>query len=400
MSDDRTIALRSQTPPDVAEMAGLIKAMLPNGQKLSDQEALAGAMYGKAHGLSPFKGEYYIIPGKGIFPGYRGEMRMNEAREYYTQTRPLRNDEAAEHEIMPGDTARIVELYQPDLMARMRTMGVQYQPIQGVGIVRKSEKYKTEDWVGEYPNKRKVKLDPALPIDPPTGRSWAWKAEQRALKDAMRHMQGGADILNETVDDRLADAEQSADTVMAEVRNLPESEQQATLARNVAAMRGPGTDDPLGVDSHQRPEPVILPTGRVFMDTADRERADIIEGEFRKETSAIQTPATIKARILELVADKEWKLEPANSEQVGKINMAWAILIPDRDTRRAVREYLLDHDSSAYTRGEIASLLTWFDMQRDAAGELVPGAQAIADAKTLTAVTVAPALFDNEAAGK
>ena len=100
---------------------------------------------------------------------------------------------------MPGDTARIVELYQPDLMARMRTMGVQYQPIAGVGIVRKSEKYKTEDWVGEYPNKRKVKLDPPLPIDPPTGRSWAWKAEQRALKDAMRHMQGGADILNETV---------------------------------------------------------------------------------------------------------------------------------------------------------------------------------------------------------
>ena len=216
MSDDRTIALRSQIPPDVAEMAALIKAMLPNGSKLSDQEALAGAMYGKAHGLNPFKGEFYVIPNKGIFPGYRGEMRMQEAREYYTQTRPLRSDEAAEHEIEPGDTARIVELYQPDLMARMRTMGVQYQPITGVGIVRKSEKYKSEDWVGEYPNKRKVKLDPPVPIDPPTGRSWAWKAEQRALKDAMRHMQGGADILDETVQDRLEISEHEAEILRAE----------------------------------------------------------------------------------------------------------------------------------------------------------------------------------------
>lgn len=244
MSDDRTIALRSQTPPDVAELASLIKAMLPNGQKLSDQEALAGAMYGKVHNLSPFKGEYYIIPGKGIFPGYRGEMRMNEQREYYTQTRPLRNDEAAEHEILPGDTARIVELYQPDLMAKMRTMGVQYQPITGVGIVRKSEKYKSEDWVGEYPNKRKVKLDPPLPIDPPTGRSWAWKAEQRALKDAMRHMQGGADILDETVSMQLEAAEQHADAVTAEVRNLPEAEQQVQFQARVTAMRGDPEHNP------------------------------------------------------------------------------------------------------------------------------------------------------------
>ena len=97
-----------------------------------------------------------------------------------------------------------------------------------------------------------------------------------------------------------------------------------------------------------------------------------------------RTPAAaIKARILEFVVDKEWKLEPASSDQVKKINMAWAILIPDAATRHAVREYLLDHDSSAYTRGEIASLLTWFDMQRDADGTLVPSAQAIADAKTL-----------------
>ena len=297
MSDDRTLALKAQIPPDVSEMAALIKAMLPNGSKLSDQEAIAGAMYGKVHGLDPFKGEFFIIPNKGIFPGYRGEMRMNEAREYYTQTRSLRGDEAAEHEIMPGDTARIVELYQPDLMARMRTMGVQYQPIAGVGIVRKSEKYKSEDWVGEYPNKRKVKLDPPLPIDPPTGRSWAWKAEQRALKDAMRHMQGGADILNETVDMQLEAAEQHADELLAEVRSLPPAEQQAQFAATVTAMRGdpernPFDDDPrptivVAGPSGERLEKPLPPTGN-GRNGHDEPASD---AEFRKLTSATQERA-------------------------------------------------------------------------------------------------------------
>lgn len=124
---------------------------------------------------------------------------------------------------------------------------------------------------------------------------------------------------------------------------------------------------------------------------------DIEEGEFTPDPDT----AAIKSHILALVADKEWKIEPANAEQVKKINMAWAILIPDADTRHAVREYLLDHDSSAYTRGEIASLLTWFDMQRDEEGALVPGAQAIEDAKTLTAfLRPEPSLFDDEATGK
>lgn len=106
---------------------------------------------------------------------------------------------------------------------------------------------------------------------------------------------------------------------------------------------------------------------------------DIEDGEFAADSGI----AAIKARILALVADKEWKIEPATYEQVKKINMAWAILIPDADTRHTVREYLLDHDSSAYTRGEVANLITWFDMQRDAEKNLVPGAQALADVRDL-----------------
>ena len=43
----------------------------------------------------------------------------------------------------------------------------------------------------------------------------------------------------------------------------------------------------------------------------------------------------------------------------------------------------LGHDSRAYTKGEIAALVSWFDMHKDAERATVPGAQAIEDAKIL-----------------
>ena len=271
MSDDRTIALRSQTPPDVAELAGLIKAMLPNGKNLTDQEAIAGAMYGKAHNLDPFKQEYYIVPGRGIFPGYRGEMRLNERREYYTQTRPLRSDEAAEHEIQPGDTARIVELYQPDLMRQMRTLGITYQPIMGLGIVRKAEKQGA----------------------PPTGRSWAWKAEQRALKDAMRHMQGGADILDETIDMKLADAEHNGAEILAEVRDLPPAEQQAQFTERVNTMRGAPEHNPF--DDNPPADTVDAEFERI--PTAQQERNTPPAGEAPATALQVQRMGILASKI-------------------------------------------------------------------------------------------------------
>jgi hypothetical protein len=133
---------------------------------------------------------------------------------------------------------------------------------------------------------------------------------------------------------------------------------------------------------------------------------DIEEGEFTPEEPVFQQPAavSIKARILARVVDAPWKIETANAEQVQKINMAWAILIPDADTRHRVREYLLDHDSKAYTRGEVTCLVSWFDMQRDADKNLVPGAQAIADVRDLVAFLCSPELplfaEDADAAGK
>lgn len=287
MANDAALALPTQIPEDIKQMAALIKAMLPNGNKLTDQEAIAGAMYGKAKGLDVFKQEFYIIPGKGIYPGYRGEMKENQNRDYYTQTRPLRQDEAEEHEIMPGDSARIVEVYEPTKMATLRVLGMTYQPIIGVGIVRKAEKYKT----GEWKNGSYVRFNEPQPTDPPTGRSWAWKAEQRALKDAMRHMQGGPDILDETVEDALQQAEDHADTVAGEFRALPPETQAKQFDATVTTMRGEagfegfGDDEPKVEDGEFTESPATLFDN---IPSATEERA-----AEPPKTQAVKKPATV-----------------------------------------------------------------------------------------------------------
>jgi hypothetical protein len=352
MSDDRTLALRAEPPPDVSELASLIKTMLPNGKNLTDQEAIAGAMYGKAHGLDVFKQEFYIVPGRGIYPGYRGEMRLQEARTYYTQTRPLRADEAAEHEIQAGDTARIVELYQPDLMARMRTMGIPYQPIAGLGIVRKAEKGSA---------------------GPPTGRSWAWKAEQRALKDAMRHMQGGADILDETAEMRLDAAEQAAETVAATVRRLTPAEQQATLKANVNAMRGAPEDNPFDDDRQEA-------------DAPEDAEEDIEDAEFAAIPSATEeranTPAAqIIFRLRDLGNNDARPIDEATSKKLWG-NLSSLTSRNEARSKALVKlVYGVEH-SDKLTLGQANTLIGWISSRptKDTNGKIiewVPGGPAL-----------------------
>jgi hypothetical protein len=202
----------------------------------------------------------------------------------------------------------------------------------------------------------------------------AWKDEDKAAGKRNR------------VEKNMVVIAPQAEWVMARL-NVEAAEQMTLAAGQPRQLSAPQHDDWNGYDDDDATE------------EGEPEQPEAEEGEIVPPVD--DPPSAIKARLLELVADKEWKIEPASPEQVKKINMAWAILIPDADTRHAVREYLLDHDSSAYTRGEIASLLTWFDMQRDADGVLVPGAQAIADAKLLKAFLLPPepGLFEADAPG-
>jgi hypothetical protein len=361
----------SQIGPEIMSRAAAIAAdVMANGGTINPAQALAAAYHfeqtGEVIGRHAYVGTSGQVSGK-VLEGYRGVTRELDMSRYQYRYRPLTADEQQCHEIEPTWQTLACECDVLHARAQCIRMGIPYAPVVGIGIVKPADKLTAQ----------------GKPKDPPKTKTWYWVLQKRARVDALRQLgenTSAEDVLEEaglTAPEGYITIEQAEALVRERARaeqriTLTPPQQQAQLEANILAMRGPVTDDPLGVDTHTVSTPPITPA------------------------------AAIKARLLELVADKEWKIEPASAEQVKKINTCWAVLIPDTRTRRAVREYLLDHDSSAYTRGEIASLLTFFDMQRDGEGALIPGAQAIADAKTLTAFLFPPepGLFEDAAAGK
>jgi hypothetical protein len=57
---------------DVLDLTKRLQATIPGGRKLSQEEALSLAQISVAHGLDPFNGEAWIIPGSGLMVGIKG----------------------------------------------------------------------------------------------------------------------------------------------------------------------------------------------------------------------------------------------------------------------------------------------------------------------------------------
>jgi hypothetical protein len=107
--------------------------------------------------------------------------------------------------------------------------------------------------------------------------------------------------------------------------------------------------------------------------------------------------AAIRSRILEHAADAAWKIEPDTENLVKKVNQGFGIAFPNADERHAIREYLLSHGSEGYTKGEVAVILGWLGITKDAEGHFVPLASCLADAKTILAALAQDATTQPEA---
>jgi len=57
---------------EIREIARRVQLMAPGAKKLSEEEALALAQGAVAHGLDPFNGEIWYIPGSGLMAGIKG----------------------------------------------------------------------------------------------------------------------------------------------------------------------------------------------------------------------------------------------------------------------------------------------------------------------------------------
>lgn len=205
-------ALASLADEQAQKAAQLYKALLPNGSKLSDTEALAGAMYARATGLDPIRGEFYIVPGIGVAPGYKGEQKQKAAKtHFHYRFRPMTPEECTWHGITAKDIGVVCVFIDIDLAAEMRHLGLEYTPTEGIGVLREDETYNTEEWRDNPQNGRRYKAklprDKWTPGEPPKGRTWTWKAQQRSLKDALNHTPGFeymAQELEETAEEILA----------------------------------------------------------------------------------------------------------------------------------------------------------------------------------------------------
>ena len=60
---------------DVRELAERLQMMMPGAQALSEVQALTLAQAAVAHGMDPFNGELWYIPGSGLMAGIKGHRR-------------------------------------------------------------------------------------------------------------------------------------------------------------------------------------------------------------------------------------------------------------------------------------------------------------------------------------
>lgn len=96
---------------DVKEMVARIKAMLPGGDKLNDGQVKSLAQGALAHGLDPFNGEIWYLPGNGLMVGIKG-LRKNAHQQvkgnYWLEFRPI-TDAAERAALQAPDGALVYE---------------------------------------------------------------------------------------------------------------------------------------------------------------------------------------------------------------------------------------------------------------------------------------------------
>lgn len=153
---------------EVKALSARIMAVHPSAKHIGERGALLLAQLGIALGLNPLPGTGHIhawIDDDGflcIHIGLEGRTSLARRQSLYSvNTRSMRADEIDEHGLKPGDRGQIAELFRHDLTKEAAALGIPIKPIIGIGIARGGERV-------------------------PKGRSLAWRASQRAIKDALQ----------------------------------------------------------------------------------------------------------------------------------------------------------------------------------------------------------------------
>ena len=153
---------------EVRALADRIMALHPSARAIGERGALLLAQLGVALGLNPLPGTGHIhawVDKSGalcVHIGLEGRLALARKDSLYSfNSRPMRADEVDLHGLKPGDRGAVTELFRHDLTADMVRLGLPIKPMVGIGIAYAGELF-------------------------PKGRSLAWRATQRSVKDAIR----------------------------------------------------------------------------------------------------------------------------------------------------------------------------------------------------------------------
>lgn len=193
MTEETTLAVQPQTNgltpwgsrEEVKEIAARLKRFVPGTKNMNDDEIMAYAQLVHMTGLNPCSGELHGWDskggGRGILItklGYGILVRWAQSQEPFTTRFTTKLNTETE-----DITARCQLLRRSDrqLLKQLLANDAPYREAldwattEGIGIITKAERWskKYKKW-----------------IDPPKSKSWEWKAEKRALEDAIRRAYG------------------------------------------------------------------------------------------------------------------------------------------------------------------------------------------------------------------
>ena len=256
--------------------------------KITGDMAIAAAMYQAGTGQLLGR-DFYVNDKVGRMEGYRGVARDANERgvgEVQIKYRPLTAQEAEWHEVQPGDTAVVCEVYQLRAWNMAQRMGQRYEPIIGIGVIRKVEKYDKKTTQRWDDGQRRYVQQPESNWRQATlegGMTWHKKAQNRAYKDALRHTPG----MSASPDEVIADAAMNLDELPPETARLTMEQAQAWVEQH--GISGDGEPDGIMEGEYvEQPKPqpqpaivrqgkkripdgdIVTPTGRVFIAAEDR----------------------------------------------------------------------------------------------------------------------------------
>lgn len=265
---------------EVKSMARRIMRMHPSARQIGEKGALLLAQLGIALGLNPLPGTNHIhawIDTKTnalcVHIGLQGrEALARKESKYSYQTRPMTPDELQRHDVKSFDRGSVTELYRHDITREETALGIGVRPIIGIGVWRQGELI-------------------------PKGRSGAWRADQRSLKDAI--VQGyGLKLPDNLPDDafRIIDNEEAIPAQLRDydgelnltndedvkdghyTETIAETPEEIEQRKRDAEAIFPSEEGDQPTETTSEPAPVVKTEAEL---AAEKEAADLVEA--RKE---------------------------------------------------------------------------------------------------------------------